>query len=92
MDLKGAFGLLRVKEADVCKLAFELTEDLSVLHLCCFFGWAATPAVFQVFSRILQRLVNNKIHGQVSVYVDDFCACSPLRSAELDRNVTRDIT
>jgi hypothetical protein len=38
MDLKCAFGLLRISEYDVQKLAFELTDGLSVIHLRCFFG------------------------------------------------------
>ena len=38
IDLKGTFGLLRISEYDVQKLAFELTDGLSVIHLRCFFG------------------------------------------------------
>ena len=30
MDLKGAFSLLRIHEADVCKLAFELTDGITL--------------------------------------------------------------
>jgi hypothetical protein len=41
---------------------------------------------------MLQRLVNLTISGEVLVYVDDFCACSPLNIAEVDRSVTREIT
>jgi hypothetical protein len=92
MDLKGAFGLLRINEHSVQKLAFELTDGLSLLHLRCFFGWAATPAVFQVFTRNLERKTNATIEGEVLLYVDDFCGCSPMLSAESDRSKTRELT
>jgi hypothetical protein len=92
MDLKGAFGLLRISEKDVQKLAFELTDGLSVIHLRCFFGWAATPFAFQVFTRLLQRLTNSSIKGKALLYVDDFCVCSPTLYALEDRNITRTIT
>ena len=92
MDLKGAFGLLRISEYDVQKLAFELTDGLSVIHLRCFFGWAATPFAFQVFTRLLQRLTNASISGKALLYVDDFCVCSPTLHALADRNITRVLT
>jgi hypothetical protein len=92
MDLKGAFALLRINKHSTKKLAFELTEGLSVIHLRCFFGWAATPAVFQVFTRILQRRTNESIAGTALLYVDDFCVGSPLTKAAENRNITRDLT
>jgi hypothetical protein len=66
-----------------------------VLHLRCFFGWAATPAVFQVFSRIFKRLL-----GEYKNRLEDWfmwtllcLACSPpLECAESDRSVKREIT
>jgi hypothetical protein len=74
---------------DVCKLAFELTDGLSLVHLRCFFGWAATPAVFQVFTRLLQYVTNKAITGEGLLYVDDSCGCSPLVTSQQDLDMTR---
>jgi hypothetical protein len=45
-----------------------------------------------VFTRNLERKTNTTIEGEVLLYVDDFCGCSPVLSAESDRSKTRELT
>jgi hypothetical protein len=85
MDLKGAFSLMRIKDDDIPKLAFELTQGVSLIHVAGMFGWTGTPFAFAVFSRLLQGCINDQISGQVLVYVDDFCGCSGTSSADADQ-------
>ena len=85
MDLKGAFGLLRIFSGDVKKMAFELTDDLTLLHTAGMFGWTGTPFAFSIFSRLLEGCIGHDIRGGLKVYVDDLCGCSGSPHAEEDQ-------
>jgi hypothetical protein len=61
MDLRGAFTLLFVKGDSVQKLAFELTDGLTMLYITGMFGWTGMPFAFQVVTRILVRIINSEL-------------------------------
>ena len=87
MDLKGAFSLLRIYSGDVKKLAFELTDGLTLLHTAGMFGWTGTPFAFSIFSRLLEGCIGHDIEGGLKVYVDDLCGCSGFQHAEKDQSI-----
>ena len=85
MDLRGAFTLLFVHPASVCRLAFALGpdaagEDLTMLYHVGMFGWTGMPSAFQVITRVLCRLINSRIAGACLMYVDDLMGCCPRAS------------
>ena len=87
MDLKGAFMLLFVHPASVCRLAFALDtdaagEELTMLYHVGMFGWTGMPSAFYVISRVLQRLINAKISGSSLIYVDDIMGCCTAATLE----------
>ena len=51
MNLKGAFTLL--SPSDVGLFGMLLTNELLYLQLAGIFGWAGTPAAFQVVTRVI---------------------------------------
>jgi len=71
MDLRGAFTLLFVHPEDCQRLAFQLTDDLTMLFHTGMFGWTGMPAAFQVITRVLERCIQRTVHGRVKMYVDD---------------------
>ena len=91
MDLKGAFGLLRIRSQDTAKFAFELSDGLSLIHTAGMFGWTGTPFAFSVVSRILEGCINSEIHGGLCVYVDDLCGCSSVNHANEDQSIAKQI-
>jgi hypothetical protein len=91
MDLKGAFSLLRIHAEDVCKMAFELTDGITLLHTAGMFGWTGTPFAFSVFSRLLEGCIGCDIQGGLKVYVDDLCGCSGVPHLENDQEIAKSI-
>jgi hypothetical protein len=91
MDLKGAFGLLRIRTVDVPKFAFELSNDLTLIHTAGMFGWTGTPFAFSVVSRILEGCIQSEIEGGLCVYVDDLCGCSGIQHSDNDQDIAKDI-
>jgi hypothetical protein len=71
MDIKGAYTLLSIATADVCKFATEVTREKVVLYLCGFFGWTGTPAHFHPITMALQWELRRLLRGDAGVYVDD---------------------
>lgn len=73
-DLKGAFSLLDLRPANAALNAFEMMiHGFSYVYipLAGYFGWTGFPYAFGVVSRVLQRLVQRSIMGDVRIYVDD---------------------
>ena len=48
-----------------------LTEDLVYFQLAGIFGWAGTPAAFQVGTRAIAWELRSKLHSRTLMYVDD---------------------
>ena len=71
MDLKGAYTLLSFRPEDVSLFGMEVTGDLIYLQLCGIFGWACTPAAFQVVTRALKWEFAQALRSSTEMYVDD---------------------
>ena len=93
MDLKGAFSLLNFRLEDVALMANEMTDGLTIFHLCGQFGWTGTPAAFQVVTRALAwELQHSHIYGISSrclLYVDDIWGICLRRDLEADLHTCR---
>ena len=53
MDLKGAYMLLSFRPEDVGLFAMMLTDNIVYFQIAGIFGWAGTPAAFQVVKRAI---------------------------------------
>jgi hypothetical protein len=71
MDLKGAYTLLSFRPEDVGLFGMMLTDSLVYLQIAGIFGWAGTPAAFQVITRAIKWELNHALHSSVTMYVDD---------------------
>ena len=71
MDLKRAFTLLFVDPEFVQRLAFELTNELTMLYITGMFGYTGMPGAFQVITRVLKNLFRLQVKGSKDMYVDD---------------------
>ena len=75
MDLDCAFSLISWRIEDVRLMANEMTDGLTIFHLCGQFGWTGTPSAFQVVTRALAwELANSPVYGvsgRCLLYVDD---------------------
>jgi hypothetical protein len=71
MDLKGAFTLLFINPDHVRRLAFELTDNLTMFYITGMFGWCGTPAAFDVVSRVIRKKLKLILTGEADIYVDD---------------------
>jgi len=90
-DLRGAFTLLNIRSQDACKCAFELTDDLTMIHLTGFFGWIGFPAAFHIVSRVLESNINHVISGNMDIYVDDFMGVSVESEVASDMSLAENI-
>lgn len=95
LDLAGAFNLMDFHPDSAKLLAFELTEDMTVIHITGMFGWTGTPYCFQVITRVLTDLCGAALVGFFRWYVDDLMAVSPIREASQDvvraKRIIRDL-
>ena len=81
MDLKEAYTLLSFRPEDAGLFGMEVTGDLVYLQITGIFGWACTPAAFQVVTRAIKWKLTHIL--QSCVYVDDIigvCFDKDLRS------------
>ena len=90
-DLQGAFTLLSFRPEDVQYLACELTDDLVMIYHTGLFGWTGTPFAFQVVTRVLSRVINLRIDGQVVMYVDDIGGVSLKCKVEQDMRICKEV-
>lgn len=70
-DPKGTFMLLSFSAEGIRYLACELTDGLVLVYHTGLFGWTVTPFAFDVMSRVLRRAIGRRIHGRMTIYVDD---------------------
>ena len=71
MDLKGAYTLLSFRPEDVGLFGMLLTGNLVYFQMAGIFGWAGTPAAFQVVMRAITWELENSLHSATLMYVDD---------------------
>lgn len=84
LDLRGAFTLLSFRSEDVPFVAAEMQGDLVIFFLCGIFGWAGTPACFQVVTRALKWEFRKHLSGRANLYVDDAFGVSLASEVESD--------
>ena len=93
MDLKGAFTLLFVDPDSCQRLAFQLTDGLTMLYHVGMFGWTGMPAAFQVVTRVITRALAGRLRpgGEALMYVDDLMGCCRLADLEHDLDQARQL-
>ena len=89
MDLKGAYTLLSFRPEDVGLFAMMLTGDTVYFQIAGIFGWAGTPAAFQVVTRAIQWELLHRLKSSTIMYVDDIIGVCMLRDLETDLALTR---
>ena len=91
MDLKGAYTLLSFRPEDVGLFGMLLTGNLVYFQMAGIFGWAGTPAAFQVVTRAITWELENSLHSATLMYVDDIIGVGVNSEIEEDLRKTRDI-
>jgi hypothetical protein len=91
MDLRGAYTLLSFRPEDIGLFAMLLTDDLVYLQLAGIFGWAGTPAAFQVVTRAIQWELRHTLTSSTIMYVDDIVGVCMASDVTEDLRRTRDV-
>jgi hypothetical protein len=91
MDLRGAYTLLSYRPEDVGLLGMMLTDDTVYFQTAGIFGWAGTPAAFQVVTRAIKFELSNALHSSILMYVDDIVGVGLASRVEQDLALTRRI-
>jgi hypothetical protein len=68
-----------------------LTGDLVYLQIAGIFGWAGTPAAFQVITRSITWELRHALQSEVMMYVDDIVGVGMVDHVRTDIDRTRDI-
>jgi hypothetical protein len=87
-DLRGAYTLLSFTASDSRLFAVELMQGLVIIFLCALFGHTATPAAFQVVSRVLAFELRRLICGLLVIYVDDIVGIARAHEVRQDIDTT----
>ena len=90
MDLKGAYTLLSFRPEDVGLFAMMLTDNIVYFQIAGIFGWAGTPAAFQVVTRAIQWELRHRLRSSTTMYVDDILGVCMLKDLESDLILTRE--
>ncbi len=91
MDLKGAYTLLSFRPEDVGLFGMLLTGDLVYFQIAGIFGWAGTPAAFQVVTRAISWELTHALRSFTLMYVDDVIGVGTESDIPEDLRRTRDI-
>ena len=91
MDLKGAYTLLSFRPEDAGLFGMLLTGDLVYLQIAGIFGWAGTPAAFQVVTRAITWELRHALRSSTLMYVDDIIGVCFAEDVDQDLARTRDI-
>jgi hypothetical protein len=91
MDLRGAYTLICFGADDAGLFGILLTEDLVYLQIAGIFGWAGTPAAFQVVTRAITWELRHSLQSDVMMYVDDIIGVGMVDHVRTDLDRTRDI-
>ena len=67
-----------------------LTNNLVYLQIAGIFGWAETPAAFQVVTRAIQWKLCFRLQSSTIIYVDDIIGVGMLPDIESDLRLTRE--
>ena len=91
MDLKGAYGLICFRPDDAGLFGMLLTGDLVYLQIAGIFGWAGTPAAFQVDTRAITWELRHSLQSDVMMYVDDIIGVGMADHIQTDLDLTRTV-
>jgi hypothetical protein len=91
MDLRGAYTLLSFRPEDIGLFAMMLTDNVVYLQLAGIFGWAGTPAAFQVVTRAIQWELRHALTSSTIMYVDDIVGVCMASDVTEDLRRTREI-
>ena len=91
MDLKGAYTLLSFRPEDAGLFGMLLTGDIVYLQIAGIFGWAGTPAAFQVVTRAISWELKHSLRSSTLMYVDDIIGVCFAEDVAQDLVKTRDI-
>jgi hypothetical protein len=91
MDLKGAYTLLSFRPEDAGLLGMLLTGDIVYLQIAGIFGWAGTPAAFQVVTRAISWELKHSLRSSTLMYVDDIIGVCFVEDVAQDLVETRNI-
>ena len=91
MDLKGAYTLICFGPDDAGLFGMLLTGDLVYLQIAGIFGWAGTPAAFQVVTRAIMWELRHTLQSDVMMYVDDIIGVGMADHIQTDLHLTRTV-
>ena len=91
MDLKGAYTLLSFRPENVGLFAMMLTNDTVYLQIAGIFGWAGTPAAFQVVTRAIKWELQHRLRSATTMYVDDIIGVNMEEDLADDLRLTQDV-
>lgn len=91
MDLKGAYTLLSFRPEDTGLFAMRLTDNLVYLQFVGIFGWAGTPAAFQVVTRAICWELKHALSGLCTMYVDDIIGVCTTDALESELKIARNV-
>ena len=91
MDLKGAYTLLSFRPEDAGLFGMLLTGDIVYLQIAGIFGWAGTPAAFQVVTRAISWELKHSLRSSTLMYVDDIIGVCFAEDVAQDLVKTRNI-
>ena len=91
MDLKGAYTLLSFRPEEVGLFGMEVTGDLIYLQIAGIFGWACTPAAFQVVTRAIIWELSHVLNSCVDMYVDDIIGACFDENLQSDLVIARQV-
>jgi hypothetical protein len=89
MDLRGAYTLLSYRPEDVGLLGMMLTDNTVYFQTAGIFGWAGTPAAFQVVTRAIKYELSTALHSSTLMYVDDVVGVGRAEFIQSDLATTR---
>ena len=89
MDLKGAYTLLSFRPEDAGLFATMLTDSTVYFQIAGIFGWAGTPAAFQVVTRAIRWKLQHCLQSSTTIYVDDIIGVCMSHDLESDLDLTR---
>ena len=89
-DVKGAFAQTNIDPMDAWLSAMMLSASIVIIFICGFFGYNGQPLVFNVFTRLINRALSDKLAGGLFMYVDDLVGVSYEAEADSDQLVAQE--
>ena len=84
-DVKGAFAQNNIDPLLAWVSAMMLSASIVIIFICGFFGYNGQPLVFNVFTRLINQALGDKINGGLFMYVDDLVGVAHMDEADKDQ-------